>query len=197
MGTAAFLYNIVKTCCEQGSRSFYDEKMPDGSTVHSFARRIARNPVTGAFAVVIVVLSITEPGEGATYADIARALATDYYNIYYVDMDTEDFIEYTSLVGGDEMALERHGSNFFAKARQDTQVRIYEEDRKVFLKSFTKENIIKELDKQNVFMITYRLIDTGEPVYANMKITRLERGSNRIIIGISIIDSQGRQTDVN
>jgi hypothetical protein len=194
---AAFLYNIVKTCCVNGSRSFYDEKMPDGSTVHSFARRIAKNPVTGAFAVVIVVLSITEPGEGATYADIARALASDYYSIYYVDMETEDFIEYSSLVGSDEMALERHGSNFFAKVKQDTEVRMYKEDQESFLECFTKDNIIKELDKQNVFMTTYRLVDTGEPVYANMKITRLEQGSNRIIIGISLIDSQSKQSDVN
>ena len=60
---AAFMHNVMKTCCDQGIRTFYDEKMPDGSIVHSFARRIAINPVTGAVAVAIAVLSIREPDE--------------------------------------------------------------------------------------------------------------------------------------
>ena len=60
---AAFMYNVVKTCCEQGIRTFYDEKMPDGSIVHSFARRIGTNPVTGITAVSVAVLSIREPDE--------------------------------------------------------------------------------------------------------------------------------------
>ncbi len=60
---AAFMKNVVKTCCEQGVRTFYDEKMPDGSVVHSFARRIGVNDVTGTIAVAIAVLSIREPNE--------------------------------------------------------------------------------------------------------------------------------------
>ncbi|MBR5109705.1 MAG: EAL domain-containing protein [Clostridia bacterium] len=60
---AAFMYNVVKTCCEQGIRTFYDEKMPDGSIVHSFARRIGVNPITGTTAIAIAVLSIREPDE--------------------------------------------------------------------------------------------------------------------------------------
>ena len=51
---------------------------------------------------------------------------------------------------------------------------------------------IKELDEQGVFTITYRLVDTGTPVYVNMKINRM-RGTNRIILGISVVDSQMKQ----
>ncbi|MBR3242745.1 MAG: EAL domain-containing protein [Parasporobacterium sp.] len=60
---AAFMQNVVKTCCEKGIRTFYDEKMPDGSIIHSFARRIGINPVTGNIAIAIAVLSIREPNE--------------------------------------------------------------------------------------------------------------------------------------
>ena len=189
----AFMKKVARTCCEQGARSFYDEKMPDGSTVHSFARRVSSNPVTGTYAVAVAVLSITGPDEGASYADIARAMAADYYNIYVVDLDTERFIEYTSPVGGEELAMERHGTDFFASARNDTMTRIYSEDREMFLSWFTRENIIRELDARGVFTSTYRLVDTGVPIYVNMKITRLQRGGNRIILGVSIIDSQMKQ----
>ena len=190
-----FMFNVVKTCCELGNRSFYDEKMPDGSVVHSFARRIAQNPVTGTYAVAVVVLSITEADTGTTYADIARALAADYYNLYYVNLETERFIEYSSKAGEQVLAEERHGEDFFALARRDTATRVYAEDRRAFLSAFTKENVLRELDRQGVFNLTYRLIENGVPRYASMKVIRMQPGDRRIIIGISIIDSQMKRQE--
>ncbi len=193
--STTFMHNVVKTCCELGQRAFYDERMPDGSVVHSFARRISVNPVSGNIAVAVAVLSISEPTDNTTYADIARALAADYYNIYIVDLDTERFIEYNSAVGREELAMERHGEQFFASVKQDAASHIYEEDWGSFLSVFTKENIVRELEEQGAFTTTYRLIDSGSPVYANMKITRMP-GGNRIIIGISIIDSQMKLKEI-
>ena len=189
-----FMRNLVKTCAGQGAMSFYDEKMSDGSMVHSLARRIAVNPLSGDMAVVVAILSVTDPGEGETYADIARALAADYYNIYVVDLDNDEYIEYTSSVGGEELAVKRHGEDFFASSVRDTMTRIYQEDQERFLKWFTKQNIVRELGEQGVFTITYRLIDSGVPVYVNMKINRMQ-GTNRIILGVSVVDSQMKQQE--
>ena len=190
--TGGFMRNLVKNCCEQGIRSFFDEQMPDGSVVHSFARRIGVNPVTGTVAVAAAVLSVSSPEEKTTYADIARALASDYYNIYVVDLETDKFVEYSSLVGGQEMKIERHGEDFFESSRRDAH-RIYGEDRENFFAAFSKENIVKALDEQGVFTATYRLMDTGVPVYVTMKANRMQKGSSRIIIGVSIIDAQMRE----
>ena len=189
----ALMHNVVKACCEQGVRTFYDEKMPDGSLVHLFARWIGTNPVNGNTAVAIAVLSITDENEGATYAGIARALASDYYNIYYIDLETENFIEYTSSVGTEALAVERHGEQFFDSVKQAVETRIYEGDRETFLTLFSRENILHELDEQGVFTLTYRLMDSGAPVYANMKITRMQ--GNHLIMGISIIDAQMKQQE--
>ncbi len=191
-----FMRNIIQTCCEQGLRSLFDEKMPDGSVVHSFARRIGVNPVTGSTAVAVAVLFVSNPNEEATYVDIARALAADYYNIYVVDLETDKFVEYSSLVGGQDMAVERHGEDFFESSRKDAH-RIYEEDREIFFAAFSKEQIVKALDEQGVFTVTYRLVDTGVPVYVNMKVTRMQPGSSKIILGISIIDAQMKQKEHN
>ncbi len=72
--------------------------------------------------------------------------------------------------------------------------RIYEEDREPFLALFTKERVLRDLDTKGVFTTTYRLIDTGTPMYVNMKITRMH-GGNRIILGISIIDAHMKEKD--
>lgn len=92
--------------------------------------------------------------------------------------------------------MERHGDNFFEIARRDTMTRIYEEDRDFFLTVFTKENILKELDEQGVFTHTYRLIDTGLPMYVYMKVMRMQPEGKHLIIGISVIDSQMKQQEL-
>ena len=189
------MLNIEKSITEKDGRVYYNGRMPDGSVIHSFARRIGVNPVTGDIAVMVAVLSITKPDEKTTYEDLARALASDYYNIYVVDMETNGFVEYTSSVGGEELAMERHGEDFFESAKRESMQRIYEEDRKPFLALFTKENIVKELGEQGVFTATYRLIDTGTPVYVTMKATRLQPDGKRIIIGISTIDAHMKQKE--
>ncbi|MCR4908020.1 MAG: PAS domain-containing protein, partial [Lachnospiraceae bacterium] len=140
-------------------------------------------------AVAIAVLSVSDPTGEESYEDIARALATDYNNIFVVDLDTGQYTEYLSSVGGDELSKMRQGTDFFGTVRKEALERVYEEDQQPFLDRFTKENILNELDKQGVFTSTYRLTDTGTPVYTNMKITRLQRG-NRLIIGISTVDAQ-------
>ena len=195
-GSAAIGYgekfvSAVRQCCEDGNRAFLDENLPDGSVVHSFVSRISVNPVTGSTAVVIAVLSITEPDDRTTYVDIAKSLAADYYNIFVIDLDTDEYEEFSSRVGGEELSTVRRGKDFFESARHETMTRIFEEDREPFLKWFTRENVLHELDTQGVFTTTYRLIDTGVPVYVNMKITRMQ-GGNRIILGISNIDAQMR-----
>ena len=193
-GPGSSFMKAIEQCQNNGNRAFLDEEMADGSIVRSFVRRIAVNQVTGTESVAIAVLSITEPDESTTYADIAMALAADYYNLFVIDLDTNDYTEYASQVGGEEMSVVRHGKDFFESAKRDTMSRIYEEDREPFLKLFSKENVLRDLDAQGVFTTTYRLIDTGTPMYVNMKITRMRCG-NRIILGISIIDSQMRKRE--
>ena len=94
----------------------------------------------------------------------------------------------------EELSIVRRGKDFFASAKRDTMTRIYEEDRASFLALFTKEKVLRDLDRQGVFTTTYRLIDTGTPMYVNMKITRL-RGGNRLILGVSIIDAHMKQLE--
>jgi len=185
-------FRVVRQCCEGRNRIYFDERMPDGSTAHSFVRRLSVNPVTGSVAVAVAVLSISEPDDSMTYADIAESLAADYYNIFLIDLDTNDYIEYTRQPDSEEMSLKRHGEDFFESARRDTMTRIWQEDRERFLSLFTKENVLRTIDEQGIFTTVYRLIDTGTPVYVNMKVTRMH-GSNRLILGVSVVDAPMRQ----
>ncbi len=190
-GPASSFMNCVRQCCRSGSRAFLNEKLPDGSTAHAFVRRIGVNPLSGKTAVVIAILSITETIQDSGYTGIARALASEYHNIYFVDLETDRFIEYRTPEGSKESGMERHGEQFFAASVRDAQTRVFEEDRGPLLKEFTKENILRRLDEQGVFTARYRLTDSGSPVPASMKVMRLGLDKRYLIIGVSIAD-QGK-----
>ena len=64
--SSTFMKTLVGRCGKQGGRTFYDEKLPDGTIVHSFARWIDTNPVSGEIAIAVAVLSIRQPEAAAT-----------------------------------------------------------------------------------------------------------------------------------
>ncbi len=192
---AAFLL-IVKQAAKEGKRLFIDEKLPDGSVVHYFVCKLADNPLTGKIAVVAVVLSIKDAVEGETYANIARALATDYFHIFYVDLETEDYFEYTSNIGEDEISTERHGEKFFSKSREKALTVLHKDDRDLFIKSFTRENVLSQIDKNGTFTLIYRLLKFDVPYYVNLKAVRLKNDKKHLFVGVSNIDSQVKQKKI-
>ena len=183
----------MRQCGIDGKRLIIDENMPDGSTVHAFLKRVAVNPVTGVSAVAVAVLAVFDKSNantGLSYAQIANALSTDYFDLFYVDLETEHFIQYSSSGQADDLNMERHGEDFFNAARQDALKLLYEDDREDFVRAFTKENVVHMLDTQGSFTVTYRFLMEGEPIYVNMKAVRMKNDDRHIIIGVNNINAQ-------
>ena len=183
----------LKKCADTGERVFLDERLGSDSTIRAFIRRIAHNPVTGVTACGVVILGISrDTGQGVTYSDVANSLSTDYIHMYYVNLETDNFIEYTPDSSADALVVERRGTDFFAASRRDAMQYIYPEDAKQFVEMFYKENILRCLDENGAFTCTYRLLVNGAPVYVHLKAVRMSRNENYIIIGVSNIDAQMR-----
>ncbi len=198
-GPGSGFLKALRQCGIDGKRVVMDEKTTSGKVVHVFIRRIAINPVTGVIAFAVVVLGIiddTMPNAGPTYAYVARALSSDYINLYYVNLDNDTFIEYSADNDYEDLAVERHGENFFEASRRDAKTQIYEEDLDAFLRSFTKQNIIENLDEHGSFTITYRIKRKNGPVYVNMKVVRIKTRGNHIIIGLNNVDAQMKEREV-
>ena len=184
-GPGSEFMRTIEQCRFNGNRAFVNEELGDGSTAHSFVRRIGENPVNGKLSVAIAVLSITEPNEGTTYANIAKALAADYYNLYYVDMETGRYIEYGSNAGGEKLVVERRGTDFFGASLEAALPHFYEEDREKVRKCCTKENVLEALNEYGVFSLTYRIVEDGKPLEVHMKGMRMHNDDNHIILGVS------------
>lgn len=190
--------NTVMKCVNEGRWAVFDEQLETGSVVHAYVRRVTVNPVTGVAACVVVILGIMKSSfenSGMTYAYVAEALSADYFSLYYVNLDTGQFMECKHDPEYSDLAVERHGMNFFERSYLDAKKQIYPGDLDFFREHFTKEKVMKSLEEQGSFTMTLRLMVKGEPVYVNMKAVRIAEKGNHIVIGISNVDAQMKQQE--
>lgn len=196
-GRKRVFIKALKQCALDGKRVILDERSPDGEVAHILIRRVAVNLVTNVVAFVVMILGVegVKNKENFSYNYIAQTLSSDYMSLYYVDLDTDNFVEYSSGVSYDDLSIERHGRNFFEHIKNEGIVNIYSEDIDEFTSSFTKEKILDALNKNGVYTLTTRIVEKGEPIYIHLKAVRIKTKGNEIIIGISNIDAQKKQQE--
>ena len=132
--------------------------------------------------------------ERLTFNRVARALAADYFCIYVVDPDTEDFVEYSSSDEYDQFGIDKAGSHFFDVSRKNMSRLIHPGDRDRFLEIFKKERVLSIIARDGIFTTKYRLMISGVPTYISMKASVLEDEDGRhLIIGTNNIDAQMRR----
>jgi len=127
-------------------------------------------------------------------SSIAQALAADYFCIYYVNTETDRFIEYSSSPEYRSFGLPKTGDDFISFSRKNFEELIYLEDRELFLETFTKENIVKSLDRHSHFTMSFRMLFDKGPTYVHLKVTRMiEKEKRHVVIGINNIDEEMKQ----
>ena len=134
--------------------------------------------------------------DSLTYARIAQALAGEYFSIYYVNLDTNAFIEFSSADKYKELQTENNGIDFFESCLHNAPLAVHEDDLDTVLYVLNKENMLKELDENGSISVTYRLVNGGKSVYAHMKIILMEDSeteSRHVVVGVSNIDAQIRR----
>ena len=128
------------------------------------------------------VLSTSE-----VYENVVNALSEDYFNLYYINLDTDEFLEYGSRTEDGHRMNSARGSDFFSEARKNALIYVYEKDQQPLIDIMDKERLLKEIGEHGTYTYIYRLLMDGEPVYVSMKAKRIDR---HIIIGISNVDKQ-------
>ena len=188
----------LKKCAQTGMRLFVNDKLPDGGDIQTIINRISVNHTTGAAACAVVISNLQSPENSTdviTYTNIASALSADYFNLYYVNIEKDTFVEYNPNETHGNLTIERHGENFFEESRKDALECIFDQDRETFFESFTKENVMRSINDHGTFTLTYRLLVDGVPTYVNMKAIRMNKNSKHIIIGINNVDAQMKQQE--
>lgn len=193
-----YAMTMLRQCATDGKRLIVDERTKNGKTVQLLFQKIADNSVTGMVAVVIVVLSVTErpdTNDDLSYNYIARALAEDYMKLFFVDMRTNAFVEYAPDGKNRDVSVVGRGDDFFQEAKDRAYSFIYKQDRERFIKSFSKDQILRDLKEYGKYTLTYRTMMDMVPTYVNLKAVRVRTDDRHILIGITNVDAQTRQQE--
>ena len=126
---------------------------------------------------------------GIIFTHIAQALAQGYKNLYYVDINTEEFIEYRTDENGG-LSESRRGWHFFEECQDMAEERVYGEDLDSVLKALDRKTLEAALEDGKSFKMTFREDIDEETKYVSMNISRMKDDDRFIIMSITDVDEQ-------
>ena len=126
------------------------------------------------------------------YTHIAHALARGYTDLYYVNMETDEYIEYHTDDKRGVLNEAKRGTDFFTDRERDAKLYVYEEDQAAFLKAMNRRFLTEALDENKLFKLTYRKVKKGIPFYVLMNVSRMEDDERFIVIAVKDIDAMMR-----
>ena len=130
---------------------------------------------------------------GLIYTHIAQALARSYTDLYYVNLDSEAFIEYRPDEETGMLTEVRRGYHFFEACREEAHRLIHPDDKDNFVEAMDRRTLTATLDRKKTLVMNMRYLSERGPVYVTMKVSRMEDDDRFIIIGINDVDEQMKQ----
>ena len=128
-----------------------------------------------------------------TYRLIAGALASRYEVIYYINIDNNAYVQYSSSDDYARLGTTRRGEDFFATAAEDIRKFIHPEDAKKVLRELDKNNLLHNLEESGTVSFTYRQILADRSQYVAMIIVRPKNDEHHIVIAVLNKDAQVRR----
>ena len=129
---------------------------------------------------------------GLMYTRIAQTLARDYTDMFYVNCDTEEFIEYRRSQEGSGLSEIQRGWHFFSDCVGELAEHVFPDDRNAFRQAMVRKTLMKALSHKSTFFMTYRQLNDPAPIYVSMKVSRMENDEHFIIVGITNVDAEMR-----
>lgn len=139
--------------------------------------------------------AVREREEQNAYARLT-ALNGEYQYIYIVDPESGSYRELSSSGEYEAFEQDKEGGDFIKTTREAARRYCHPADLNRFLSTFTRENVMEEIGRSGIFMLTYRIMAKGVPLYVQLKAALIEeKEGTRMIVGISDIDAQVRQEE--
>lgn len=124
-----------------------------------------------------------------TFSDIALALAQRYEVIYHVNIETNEYTEYSASEEYSKLEVGAKGKDFFAESLHNMETDIYPDDLPIMKKAIQKEQLMKSLSQYGKTFLNYRLILGGRPQYVTLYAVRPKEDSSHIIVAVANVDA--------
>lgn len=123
--------------------------------------------------------------EQITYSRIA-ALSGDFVCIYTVDPVTDRYVQYIVNEKYSRLNLPKQGDDFFGESFRLIGSCLCDDDSDMFRSCWSKENILKEIERNGMFRFQYRLLNNDVLTKVYMKIALVEeKDGPRLIVGVT------------
>ena len=130
-----------------------------------------------------------EEGSGTNrFSHIAQALAREYTDLFYVNMETGEYTEYHTDDSFGVLTQARSGTDFFGSCSREVKTRVHPEDQAEFLRTMNRAFLTKALAESGIVELTYRRIKGERTFYARMRVSRIEGDGRVIVIAVSDVD---------
>ena len=135
------------------------------------------------------------PSGGLVYAYLAHAFARGCMYLFYVDIDSDAYIEFRTDDSTGALAEARRGTDFFGNCAHEAGLKICPADLEYFLSAFTKDRVLAEIGRGGIFSMDYRIMDGGRPFHVQLKAVLVEEEEGpSLIICINDDDARYRET---
>ena len=130
---------------------------------------------------------------GIIYSHISHALTRGFTVLYYVNLDTEEFIEYRDDDANGALNESRRGWHFFEAFRIEAENNVHPDDRAAVIHAMKRKELEAALDRNNAFVIMFRWMAEGASRYYSMKVSRSEDDARSVILGVTDVDADMQQ----
>ncbi|MBR1824628.1 MAG: EAL domain-containing protein [Ruminococcus sp.] len=129
--------------------------------------------------------------ERTVYNQIAHSLAAHYDTLYYIDIETDNYFEFTSTDRYKSLKIPTSGDDFFTESAKNSLHVIHPDDLKRVQKYFTKSEMLKNLKNNHTFQREYRIMLDGNTV--NMRCRQIWASDKKhVIVCLENIDDEIR-----
>ncbi len=113
-----------------------------------------------------------ERKEKEIYDNIASSLAEDYEAMYYINIETGEFREFSKSQKYAAMKVPVGGRDFYAETRVNIEKYVHPDDREFAQNLHRKEIMLKNLEGRKSYSYKYRLMIEGHPRFFQFTVMR-------------------------
>ena len=127
--------------------------------------------------------------KNAIYGAMLQTISNEYKTLYFVNVETEEYIKYIIHDEYNILWLDKHRRYFFTELYRELMRRADKNDLQKLEDALKKENILNMLDDKGVFTVKYRTVRGGITYYNILKaVYFMKQESRHIVIGIKNIN---------
>ncbi|MBR1724653.1 MAG: diguanylate cyclase, partial [Ruminococcus sp.] len=127
--------------------------------------------------------------EREIYNQIAGSLAGHYDTLYYVNMETNEYFEYSSTDIYKSMQVPTTGSDFFTESNKNLKKYVHPDDQARVIPLYEKKNMLRNLNNVKLFTDTYRLVINGTVMHCRCS-QIWASDKKHILVGIENINEE-------